>query len=100
MWTKPIKLALPELAADHPLAPEGVELYRWVFPPWRSVDVHVHTRVPVSAAVWREMEAEGIADMVGGTITLHRQHHERHGGLRIWFAWNEDERVAAAWVEP
>jgi hypothetical protein len=100
MWIKPMELALPEIAAEHPLAPEGIELYDWQFAADGLSEsepfVVVSESLPISPHF--ACEYEFVDTLVASQRVIGRMASDRHAGAVIWFGWDEELRKAVAWI--
>ena len=89
---------VPLIAEEHPDAPEGLELYKWVQAAPHATHVTVlrdHGLHP-----WAAVEEEAVAQAtLVKTHDILPKYHDRHAGRRLSFGWDEESRIAAFWLD-
>ena len=85
-----------EVAALHPKAPEGVELFQWFLadPSWGP-----RVTVPVGrdpAVMIQEPQLTKLEPPE--SIDLEPMVQDRHGGWALAYAWSRKHRVAVLWI--
>lgn len=86
---------IKEVAALHPKAPEGVELFQWFLadPAWGP-----RVTVPVGRDPAEIMKEPDITRTDLNAVVLQPMVQDRHAGWSLAYGWSEKHRVAVLWI--